>query len=403
MKLHSNLLYGLFDCLNNTLNNKYYAHKSIELIFKKNKKWGSRDRSFVAEATYDIIRYLRLYDKLSNSNYSYTINNIWKIISLWLYFNSYLEPKFKELWDFDKEKINKIKKILLKERVYRESIPDWIDQLAIEEIGEKKWEKEISSMNNKADLVLRINPLKTTKKNLIKKLYNQNIHSEEITDRPNALKVLKRVNIFRTIEFKSGFFELQDASSQLVAKFLDVNAKHKILDACAGAGGKTLHIASILNNKGNIVATDIHEYKLQELKKRARRNGIHNITTKVIDNKFLKKNKNKFDRVLIDAPCSGFGVIRRNPDSKWKLNPKDFNSILNDQIKILNDYSKLVNDNGIMLYVTCSIFPSENEKQIELFLSSEFGKKFKIIEEKKISPYDSGYDGFYLAKLKKKC
>ena len=403
MKLHSNLLYGLFDCLNNTLNNKYYAHKSIELIFKKNKKWGSRDRSFVAEATYDIIRYLRLYDKLSNSNYSYTINNIWKIISLWLYFNSYLEPKFKELWDFDKEKINKIKKILLKERVYRESIPDWIDQLAIEEIGEKKWEKEISSMNNKADLVLRINPLKTTKKNLIKKLYNQNIHSEEITDRPNALKVLKRVNIFRTIEFKSGFFELQDASSQLVAKFLDVNAKHKILDACAGAGGKTLHIASILNNKGNIVATDIHEYKLQELKKRARRNGIHNITTKVIDNKFLKKNKNKFDRVLIDAPCSGFGVIRRNPDSKWKLNPKDFNSILNDQIKILNDYSKLVNDNGIMLYVTCSIFPSENEKQIELFLSSEFGKKFKIIEEKKISPYDSGYDGFYLAKLKKEC
>ncbi len=403
MKLHSNLLYGLFDCLNNTLNNKYYAHKSIELIFKKNKKWGSRDRSFVAEATYDIIRYLRLYDKLSNSNYSYTINNIWKIISLWLYFNSYLEPKFKELWDFDKEKINKIKKILLKERVYRESIPDWIDQLAIEEIGEKKWEKEISSMNNKADLVLRINPLKTTKKNLIKKLYNQNIHSEEITDRPNALKVLKRVNIFRTIEFKSGFFELQDASSQLVAKFLDVNAKHKILDACAGAGGKTLHIASILNNKGNIVATDIHEYKLQELKKRARRNGIHNITTKVIDNKFLKKNKNKFDRVLIDAPCSGFGVIRRNPDSKWKLNPKDFNSILNDQIKILNDYSKLVNDNGIMLYVTCSIFPSENEKQIELFLSSGFGKKFKIIEEKKISPYDSGYDGFYLAKLKKEC
>lgn len=403
MKLHSNLLYGLFDCLNNTLNNKYYAHKSIELIFKKNKKWGSRDRSFVAEATYDIIRYLRLYDKLSNSNYSYTINNIWKIISLWLYFNSYLEPKFKELWDFDKEEINKIKKILLKERVYRESIPDWIDQLAIEEIGEKKWEKEISSMNNKADLVLRINPLKTTKKNLIKKLYNQNIHSEEITDRPNALKVLKRVNIFRTIEFKLGFFELQDASSQLVAKFLDVNAKHKILDACAGAGGKALHIASILNNKGNIVATDIHEYKLQELKKRARRNGIHNITTKVIDNKFLKKNKNKFDRVLIDAPCSGFGVIRRNPDSKWKLNPKDFNSILNDQIKILNDYSKLVNDNGIMLYVTCSIFPSENEKQIALFLSSEFGKKFKIIEEKKISPYESGFDGFYLAKLKKKC
>ena len=403
MKLHSNLLYGLFDCLNNTLNNKYYAHKSIELIFKKNKKWGSRDRSFVAEATYDIIRYLRLYDKLSNSDYSYTINNIWKIISLWLYFNSYLEPKFKELWDFDKEKINKIKKILQKERVYRESIPDWIDQLAIEEIGEKKWEKEISSMNNKADLVLRVNPLKTTKKNLIKKLYNQNIHSEEITDRPNALKVLKRVNIFKTIEFKLGFFELQDASSQLVAKFLDVNAKHKILDACAGAGGKALHIASILNNKGNIVATDIHEYKLQELKKRARRNGIHNITTKVIDNKFLKKNKNKFDRVLIDAPCSGFGVIRRNPDSKWKLNPKDFNSILNDQIKILNDYSKLVNDNGIMLYVTCSIFPSENEKQIALFLSSEFGKKFKIIEEKKISPYESGFDGFYLAKLKKKC
>ena len=118
---------------------------------------------------------------------------------------------------------------------------------------------------------------------------------------------------------------------------------------------------------------------------------------------FIKKNKEKFDRVLIDAPCSGFGVIRRNPDSKWKLNRKDFNRILNNQINILNNYSKLVSDNGIMVYVTCSIFPSENEKQIALFLNNEFGKNFKIIEEKKISPHDSGYDGFYLAKLKKKC
>ena len=162
-------------------------------------------------------------------------------------------------------------------------------------------------------------------------------------------------------------------------------------------------IASILNNKGNIIATDIHEFKLKELKKRARRNGIHNITTKIIDNKFIKKNKEKFDRVLIDVPCSGFGVIRRNPDSKWKLNRKDFNRILNNQIKILNNYSKLVCNNGIMVYVTCSIFPSENEKQIALFLKNEFGINFKIIEEKKISPHDSGYDGFYLAKLKKKC
>ena len=184
---------------------------------------------------------------------------------------------------------------------------------------------------------------------------------------------------------------------------MDVNAKHKILDACAGAGGKTLHIASLLNNKGIIVATDIHKFKLLELKKRARRNGIHNITTKIINNKFIKKNREKFDRVLIDVPCSGFGVIRRNPDSKWKLNRIDFYRILNNQIKILNNYSKLVSDNGIMLYVTCSIFPSENEKQIALFLNNEFGKKFKIIEEKKISPHDSGYDGFYLAKLKKKC
>lgn len=403
MKLHYNLLHGLFDCLNNTLNNKYYAHKSIELIFKKNKKWGSRDRSFVAEATYDIIRYLRLYDKLSNSNYSYTKKNIWKIISLWIYFNIDSKTNFEKLWVFNKEEINKAKNILEKKRVYRESIPDWIDELAIEEIGEKKWEKEISSMNNKADLVLRVNTLKTTKKNLIKKLYNQNIHCEEIPDRPNALKVIKRVNIFKTIEFKLGFFELQDASSQLVAEFLDVNTKHKILDACAGAGGKALHIASLLNNKGNIIATDIHEFKLKELKKRARRNGIHNITTKIIDNKFIKKNKEKFDRVLIDAPCSGFGVIRRNPDSKWKLNRKDFNRILNNQINILNNYSKLVSDNGIMVYVTCSIFPSENEKQIALFLNNEFGKNFKIIEEKKISPHDSGYDGFYLAKLRKKC
>ena len=216
------------------------------------------------------------------------------------------------------------------------------------------------------------------------------------------MKLIERANVFKTEVFKKGAFEVQDASSQLVAEFLDVKPGMKVVDTCAGAGGKTLHIAAIMENKGQIVAMDIYESKLKKLKIRAKRNGVHNIDLKVLDStKPIKKLYEKADRVLIDAPCSGLGVLRRNPDSKWKLKPEFIEDIKKVQEEVLQKYASMVKPGGKLVYATCSILPSENEKQIEIFLKSESGQKFKLVKDQSILAHKSGYDGFYMALLEK--
>ena len=197
-------------------------------------------------------------------------------------------------------------------------------------------------------------------------------------------------------------FEVQDASSQLVAAYLDVAPGMKVVDTCAGAGGKTLHLASLMKNKGQIIAMDIYESKLKKLKVRAKRNGVHNITNRVIEStKPLKKLEGKADRVLIDAPCSGLGVLRRNPDSKWKLQPEFLDSIRDTQQEILQQYSKMVKPGGKLVYATCSVLPSENQLQVDKFLTSELGKSFTFVKDNKVFAHTSGFDGFYMALLKR--
>ena len=148
---------------------------------------------------------------------------------------------------------------------------------------------------------------------------------------------------------------------------------------------------------------DFLESKLKKLKVRARRNGVHNIELKVIDStKPIKKLHRKADRVLIDAPCSGLGVLRRNPDAKWKLEPNFLDRIRKVQSEVLADYSKMVKPGGNLVYATCSVLPSENEEQVQNFLTSESGKEFIFIKQKKILAHQSGFDGFYMALLKRK-
>ena len=155
---------------------------------------------------------------------------------------------------------------LSKIRKYKESIPDWMDELGIKELGEDIWTKEIAMQNKQADVILRVNTLKTTKKDLQTRLQSEEIETEFLDQYPYALKLKERANVFKTEAFKDGWFEVQDASSQLVADFLDVKPGMKVVDTCAGAGGKTLHLASLMENKGQVIAMDIYESKLKKLK-----------------------------------------------------------------------------------------------------------------------------------------
>lgn len=400
MRLHKNLVVAVIKVLDGTFNQNFYADKTIEKILKSDKRWGSRDRGFIAETSYEIIRWKRLYSQISETKSPYKYGELWKMFSVWAVLKGIQLPNWKEFENTPTRRIKGKFDSLVKIRKFRESIPDWLDRTGCDELGENRWTSELSALNEKANVIIRANSLKINVNDLRKELQKEDIQVEKINGFPEALKLRERKNLFKTKAFQNGYFELQDASSQLVAPFLKAEKGMKICDVCAGAGGKTLHLSAITENKGQIIAMDIFKNKLFELKRRAKRNNAFNIETRLIENnKSIKRLHGKIDRLLIDAPCSGLGVLRRNPDSKWKLSQNFLDKIKDTQQEILKRYSPMLKENGKLVYATCSILPSENELQIKRFLKTEQGKKFKVEDEKKISPAQSGFDGFYMARL----
>ena len=384
-------------------NEEEYADKVVARALKKDKRWGSHDRKFVAETIYEIVRWKRLYAEIAEVKEPFDRDKIWRIFAVWAVLRGYTLPDWKYFEDTPVRRIKGRFDELSKIRKYRESIPDWMDELGVKELGEETWTKELAAQNKQAKVILRVNKLKTTKEKLRAILMDLNIETEFHKDYPDALILTERANVFLTDAFKDGLFEVQDASSQLVAYFLDVKPGMRVVDTCAGAGGKTLHLASLMENKGQLIAMDLYESKLKQLKIRAKRNGAFNIEPRVIEStKTIKKLYDKADRVLIDAPCSGLGVLKRNPDSKWKLQPEFIDNIRKVQAEVLENYSKIVKPGGKLVYATCSVLPSENQEQIKHFLSTEIGKEFTFVKDQKVLASGSGFDGFYMALLERK-
>jgi len=402
MRLHRNLTFTVIDSILSIYNDGEYADKVVSRALKKDKRWGSTDRKFVAETIYEMVRWKRLYAEIAEVKEPYNRDEVWKIFAVWAVLRGYKLPDWKY---FEKTPVRKIKgrfDELIKIRKYRESIPDWMDELGLKELGEETWTQELAAQNKQAQVILRVNTLKTTREKLRAILMDLDIDTILDDNYPDALILKERANVFLTDAFKEGLFEVQDASSQLVARFLDIQPGMRVVDTCAGAGGKTLHMASLMENKGQIIAMDIYESKQKQLKIRAKRNAAFNIEYRIIDTtKVIKKLHEKADRVLIDAPCSGLGVLKRNPDSKWKLQPEFIDNIKLVQRQVLEDYSKIVKPGGKLVYATCSILPSENQEQIAFFLTTEIGSQFKLIEDRRILSSESGFDGFYMALMER--
>lgn len=402
MRLHRNLVFTVIDSLLAIFNEGEYADKVVARALKKDKRWGSSDRKFVAETIYEVVRWKRLYTEIAEVKEPFTRDDIWRIFAVWAVLRGITLPDWKYFENTPARKIKGRFDELSKTRKYRESIPDWMDELGVKELGEELWTKELAAQNQQAKVVLRANTLKTTKEKLRAQLMDLEIETEFHDGYDDALILKERANVFMTDLFKEGLFEVQDGSSQLVAPFLDVKPGMRVVDACAGAGGKTLHIASIMENKGQIIAMDLYESKQKQLKLRARRNGAFNIEYRIIDStKVIKKLHDKADRVLIDAPCSGLGVLKRNPDSKWKLQPEFIDQIKQTQREVLQDYSKMVKVGGKLVYATCSVLPSENQEQVNHFLTTETGKNFQLIKDHKVLASESGFDGFYMALMER--
>ncbi len=401
MKLHRNLVFATIDSLHLIFNEKKQADKVLRNTLKRDKRWGSRDRSFIAETTYDIVRWKRLYAEIAEVREPFDRPNLFRLFTVWATLRGITIPDWPQFENTPTRKIKGRFDELSKIRKVRESIPDWLDEVGEKELG-KQWEKELAALNEQAAVVLRVNTLKTSLSELQSELRDYELDTETVKGHPHALRLKERANVFTTEAFKKGWFEVQDASSQKVAQLLDPKPGMRVVDACAGAGGKSLHLAMLMENKGQLISMDIYQNKLAELKRRAKRAGAHNIETRLIEStKAIKKLTGKADKVLIDAPCSGLGVLRRNPDTKWKLRPEFLDEIRTVQKELLNSYSRMVKEGGDLLYATCSILPSENEKQVKNFLQREAGKEFTMVSQQKILPSKSGFDGFYMALLKR--
>jgi len=395
MKLHNNTIRGVHTALEAIFEEGQYADKVIERTLKSNPKWGAKDRSFIAETTYEMVRWWRLVNFLSPSK------DPWDLFgTYWLMQGNELPP-WDEFARLQPEKI-KSKYDSITDPGLLESIPEWLQTLGSQELGEK-WEAEIHALNEEAEVVLRVNTLKTTRERLKNLLEADGIRSYLVKGYPDALVLEERQNVFRHPSFKEGLFEVQDASSQLVAAALQVEPGMRVIDACAGAGGKSLHLAALMGNKGKVISMDVEEWKLQQAKLRARRNGVSIFEPKIIEgSKTIKRLKESADRLLLDVPCSGLGVLRRNPDTKWKLSLESLEKVQKTQQELLQSYPSMLKKGGQLVYATCSILPSENEEQIKKFLASEAGKDFELIEDRKVLAQESGFDGFYIARLLKK-
>lgn len=399
MKVHRVLVEAVINALEQIFIESKYADKVIERIFKANPKWGSRDRAYIAENVYEMVRWWRLINFLGDNNES-NINkgSLWHLFGVWQVLKGAEYPAWTEFKNVNPSTISKRKDEALKDIAISQSIPDWLNELGKSQLGDS-WPNEITALNKTADFIIRTNTLKTTRANLLKELAKLDVKAEPLVDYPDAIRITKRANLFSTPLFRAGMFEVQDASSQKVAAFLNVQPGMHVIDACAGAGGKTLHLSSLMQSKGRIISMDTEAWKLDELKKRAKRAGAQNIETRVIDNNTISKLKNSADRVLLDVPCSGLGVIKRNPDAKWKLKPEFINNIIQTQQHILAEYSQMVKPGGYLVYATCSILPSENNQQVELFLKNN--TSFELLKQEIVSPFSSGFDGFFMALLKK--
>lgn len=384
--------------LHSVLVDKYSLDKAYAYWFAK-VKLPAVEQGFMIRHINGMFRRLSLFAEISNlkrpSDFERHINRLilaYYTVEKWPWPD--MDPDGMERSGLDKKVA-----AALEHQLYREGCPFWLEELGSRELKEQ-WPQERKALGEVARRFIRTNTLKCTRDELASALSNEGVVTKSVKDINTALEVTSNAALFRTAAFKNGMFEQQDAGSQEIAPFTEVEPSMRVIDACAGSGGKTLHLAALMQGKGTLIALDVEGWKLEDLKKRAKRAGAFNIDTRVIDStKVIKRLHEHADRVLIDAPCSGLGVLRRNPDGKWSDPQPRMIELKKIQADLLERYSLMAKVGGKVVYSTCSILPSENQEQVKAFLAKH-GEQFVLEEEKSILP-SSGCDGFYMARFKR--
>ena len=237
-------------------------------------------------------------------------------------------------------------------------------------------------------LDLRVNPIKSNRETVLRTLKAMGLPAEATKLAPRGIRLRERLSLARLAGLKTGEIEIQDEGSQLVALLVNAKPGDRVVDFCAGAGGKTLAIAAQMQNKGHLIACDINEARLKRCAERLRRAGLHNVETRVLASEtdpWVKRHKGSFDHVLIDAPCSGTGTWRRNPDARWRAPDLGLGGLVALQARILASAARLVKPGGRLVYATCSVLHEENEEQVAAFLAAH--PAFRIVPVQQVAPH----------------
>ena len=359
--------------------------------FEENPRWGKRDRSFIAETVFEVARWRRVLAFLADSEETTAL-----CVAQWVRMGFELPEWWAYRGATPAEMTSREAEVAAQPRALRESIPDWLDALGESELG-SAWDAELTALNQRAAIFLRVNTLKATREEIIAWLAASNIEATAVPGLPDALVLATGKSLPKAMRL-DGRLEIQDAGSQMIAPLLDPQPGERVIDACSGAGGKSLHLAALMGNDGRVFGMDVDAKKLVELERRAKRAGASCVKSKAITAATTVDFAEVADRLLIDAPCSGLGTLKRQPDLKWRLKSAQLERLHGIQAELLEKYPAMLKPGGRLVYATCSILPSENRAAVDRLL--DMGG-FTLLEERPMSPAASGFDGFYAAALVK--
>jgi 16S rRNA (cytosine967-C5)-methyltransferase len=411
-RVHRPVLTAILAALQSVFGKGALAEQVVDEVLRHQPKWGARDRRLFASSVYDLVRWWRREawragvpdgDSFGPAVDAGVTARIW---AAWWRSQGGEVPDFPELSGVPRGEPGEAPDLADAPPAIRASLPDWLDTAGAAAMGEA-WSALRDTLNEPAEVWLRANTLRATPAQVVQALAAEGVTAltAPADGHPDALVLAPRRRLATSATMQAGWFEVQDAGSQEIAPFLQPRPGEVVIDSCAGAGGKTLHLAALLHNHGRLLALDVHPWKLAALEKRAARAGVTCLQTQPITSpEDLARHAGTADRLLIDAPCSGLGVLRRHPDTKWKLTPAELARLLPLQQEILDAHCTLLKPGGTLVYATCSFLPEENTAHIRAFLARQPAGAWSLEEERLLLPDPArpaaNHDAFYMARLR---
>ncbi|CAJ7657715.1 NOL1/NOP2/sun family protein [Burkholderia pseudomallei] len=418
MKLHGFLIGQTEALLAEVLKFAGPADVTTSRFFRAHPRLGHAERGVIAEAVFAVLRRRMEYAHLAESGTGAPARRLALLGLMQTVGRSALKPFVSDAEWAWLDHVAKIDPASLPLRV-RTNLPDWIHQALAERLGADELAQFAAAVNYPAPLDLRANALKATRDQVIDSLRAAGIDAGATPFAPFGVRVVGKPALTKLKLFEEGLIEVQDEGSQLLCSLVAPRRGEMIVDFCAGAGGKTLALGAMMRSTGRLYAFDVSEKRLAKLKPRLARSGLSNVNPVLIDSEHdakIKRLAGKIDRVLVDAPCSGLGTLRRNPDLKWRQSRETVDELAPKQASILASAARLVKKGGRLVYATCSVLEAENEAIVSAFLAAhpafELVPASRVLAEQRIAldtgdylslwPHRHATDGFFAAVLERR-